>query len=158
MAIKKIDPAATFKVISQFDDALVSETPEELKTGEKDAEGKDILKSSRYTQYVEADFDESKLVFKEGDQPDRFIVRCLNHAEQGLVNQKYLEVDVVNKRHGYKNQAQMWLEVFKMACTGVESGGKVEKINADELPYHITVEIGSIISLLTTLNKNEKKS
>lgn len=150
MAIKRLDPTARFKIICVFDDALDLESQEEL-----DAMGKDDR--TRYQQYME-NFDESKLKFKEGLSPTRFHVRCLKASEVAELNARYQKVDVVKKTIEIVNRSQMMIEIFNLGVIGIEDEeGKVSKIGADELEASVVIEIGSMISLLTTLGKNLKK-
>jgi hypothetical protein len=158
MAIKLMDPKAQFKIVSNHDDALEHETIDELKTGELDENGKEKLKPSRYELYLESEsFDESILKFKEGQQPDRFVLRCLSNDESAEINSKYMTVDVVTKTMKFKNQSRMFLEIFNLAFVGLDSGGKLQKVSSAEVPYHMAVEMGSIASMLTSLGKNLKK-
>jgi len=151
MAIKRLDPTAKFKVICIFDDALELETEEELKALGTDGK-------SRYQEYME-NFDESKLKFKEGQKPTRFHIRCLKANEVAELNAKYQKIDTVKKSIELINRNQMMLEIFNLAVVGIEDeNGNVSKISSDELEFNVAVEIGSMVSLLTTLGKNLKKA
>lgn len=159
MAIKKIDPKATWKVISQYDEAVISETAEEkeaLKTGEVDEDGKDVLKSTRYQQYMD-DLDQSKLVLQPNVEPSLFVIRCIKNSEMAELNEKYLTIDTVKKTANHKNSLAMFLEIFNLCCLGIEEGGKIVKTSADEIGYGPAVEIGSVIYHFTTLGKHLKK-
>jgi len=159
MAIKRLNPKATFKIISQTDTALDMETPEELVTG-TDAEGNQILKESRYEKYVgNADFDESHLKFKEGQQPERFVVRALLADERAELNSKYTFVDTAAKRVVFTNRDKLFLDTFSKAFQGLEdANGVLQKLSPEELPYEVRVEIGALVQMLGNLSKNEKKS
>lgn len=153
MSIKLLDPKATFKVIPSSDSALENETPEELQVAEGEAP-----KATRYDQYVEnGDLKESVLKFKEGQVPDRFILRPLLADELADINSKYLFIDTAARKAIVTNRAKMFLECFSKAYLGLESGGKTVKPSLDEIPFDIQVEMGSVVSLLTSLGKNEKK-
>lgn len=159
MAIKKIDPKATWKLISSYDDAVIKETEEELealKTGEMDEKGKEKSNPTRYQRYMD-DLDEAKLRLDPAASPTRFVIRCLLNDEQALLNSKYLEVDTVKKTYEYKNGLVMFLEVFNLACLGIDEGGKIVKITANDIGYGPAAEIGSVIHHFSALGKNLKK-
>lgn len=154
MAIAKLNPKARFKIVSQFDDAVEAEKPDEL---QPPAEGAEAPKS-RYEQYIESDFDESKLKFKEGMKPDRIIIRALTADELAEINSKHIVVDTVGKKFITTERNKMFLTMFKMTFEGIESGdGSVSKPSFDEIPFQVQTEMGSIVSLITTLGKNLKK-
>jgi hypothetical protein len=161
MAIKRVDPNAKFKVISEVDDALISETSEELaalRTGKIDsATGKEETIPSRYEQYAE-DLDETKLKFKDGVKPTYFLIRCLKNNEVAEIQKKHFSVDSAAKKVELSNPALAFLDYFTMGCLGVEAeSGKVEKIGPDDVGYGVAVGIGSLISLFTSLGKHLKK-
>lgn len=151
MAIKRVDPTARFKVISELDDALEHETPKELEA---------LRKSNlptRYEIYSES-LDESKLKFKEGSTPTRFVIRCLKNAEVAEIQSKHVVVDTVTKKIEMGNPALAFLDYFKMGCLGIEDEvGKLEQVGPDDVGYGVTVGIGSVISLYTSLGKHLKK-
>lgn len=159
MAIKLLDPKAIFKVISATDDALLSETAEELLAASTNADGSAVANPTRYEQYMEeANFDESKLIFKEGCKPDRFVLRPLTADEHADINSKYIFVDTVGKKMVYTNRHKMFLEFFKLSYQGIETGAGVQtKPALAELPYPIQVEMGAVVSLIASLDKNAKK-
>lgn len=151
MAIRKIDPKATFKIISQFDDALINETPDGL------AALKLAGKQTRYEDYLE-DLDESKLLLDEKLKPSRFVVRCLKNQEIADINERFTKVDVVGKKVDMVRTNAMFLETFQTGCLGVEDeNGKVEKVDAEEIGFAVAVAMGSVISLFTSLGKHLKK-
>lgn len=151
MAIKKIDPNARFELVTAYDDALVFETDEEIAAAEK--EGRQV----RYQEYLK-DVDLSKLMFKEGEKPTIFVVRCLLAEEIADVSSRYLVVDTVAKTQHYKDRNKMMLEYFKLGCLGIKGDkGQLEPTSADEVGFNIALDIGAQISLLTTLKKNLKK-
>lgn len=152
MAIRRLDPKATFKVVSQYDDAVIAETAEEL----------ELLKASkektRYEKYLES-FNLADLKFKEDAKPTHFVVRCLQSLELAELNEKHIEANVVEKTMQFKERNKMLFEMFELGCLGIESeNGKVEKIGTEELDAGVVIEVGSIISLMTTLGKNLKKA
>jgi hypothetical protein len=161
MAIRKIDPTATFKVISQFDESVQHETPEEmeaLKTGKQDENGNDILNPTRFEQYLE-NLDDSLLRLKDGVPPTYFVIRCLKNSEVAELNEKHVVVNVVEKKIEHKNRQLMFLEMFDIGCLGTQTGdGKLEKTSGDEVGYAVAVAMGSVISLFTSLGKHLKKS
>lgn len=157
MAIKRLNPKAIFKIVSQYDDAVDIENIEELKTGVI-VDGVEETRPTRYEQYIESDFDEAKLKYKEGMQPDRFLLRAITADELASINSKYLYIDTVAKKVTTLDRNSMFLSLFKLAYSGIESADKVvSKPSTDEFPYNVQVEMGSIVSLITSLNKNEKK-
>lgn len=158
MAIKKVDPKAVFKVVTAFDDAILFETEEELaalKTKGKD--GKEIQGPTRMDKYLES-MDYTVLKFKEDSKPTIFHVRCLLANELAEINQKYQKYDVINKKVEFTDRNKMMLEIFDRGVIGMEnSEGKLEKVLSNDLEYPVGVDLGSIISLITTLGKNLKK-
>ena len=148
MAIKRIDPKATFKVICEYDSVLVNETEEEKVVGTP----------TRYESYIE-NLDESKLKLKEGDKPTYFVIRCLTNRESILNQEKYVEVDVVAKKSNVKNPTGMLLEMFNLACLGMEDeNGKVVPVTSDDIGLGVAINIGSLINLYTSLGKNLKNA
>lgn len=144
--IKRINPAATFKVICSLDDALDRETPEEQAslTLEK--------KKSRYETYLEK-LDESVLKFKAGSQPTRFIVRPLKSGEQAEFNEKFFAFDPVRRKIVVTNRAALLMAMFEKACTGIEDGGVTTPVkSADDVPYEASIEIGAVIQIISTLD------
>lgn len=152
MAIRRVDPKAVFKIVSRFDDSLEAEDEVPAKEGEPKPQ-------TCYEKYIES-FDLNELKFKEGLKPTLFHVRCLKASELAEINQKYQIVDTVKKTITYRDQNLMMLEIFDRAIIGVQEGdgSPMEKVSSDEVGFHIATEIGSMISLLTTLGKNLKKA
>lgn len=151
MAVKRIDPKATFRVIAESDDALESEGPLEqvqlLKEG----------KTSRYQQYLE-NLDESKLIFKEGAKPSYFQIRCLLPTEKAQMELKYTRPNLATGKVEVKDPILMMHEYFDSACDGIiGDDGKVEKVKADDLAPGVALQIGTVISIYTSVGKNLKK-
>lgn len=144
MAIKRLDPKARFRVVSQFDDAV---------------DRSDSEADTRYAKYLES-LDLADLKFKEGATPTFFNIRTLSNLELADFNSRYLSVDPEKKHVTYKGQAKMFLEMFDACCESAQDGadGPAEKITSAEVPLTIAHEIGSIISLIGTLSKNLKKA
>lgn len=159
MAIKRLDPKAIFKVISAIDDAIELDKPEDLISEELDQDGKPKIKPTRYEEYMEeANFNESKLKFKEGMQPDRFLLRPLTADELADINARYMFIDTVAKKMIYTNRNKMFLEMFVKAYQGIQGAdGVVVKVEIDAIPYPVQIEMGAVTSLIATLGKNEKK-
>jgi hypothetical protein len=157
MAILKIDPTARFKLISQYDDAVIEETKEELDALKFfDEQGAERMKPTRYQEYIE-NLDESKLKLDPTKTPDRFVFRCLTNGEQIAIQEKYAKVDVIQKKTDITSINAMFLEIFNTAILGVETGGKMEKITAENVGLPVAISIGSVISLFTSLGKHLKK-
>lgn len=151
MSIKRIDPKATFDIVSVHDTAIVHESFEELEALKVSKE------VSRFEKYLES-FDLSTLKFKDDEKPTLFRVRCLLSNEKAELDQHYQTVDVVNKRIEYKKRHQMMLDIFSKACIGiVNSDGTLEKISVDDLEYKVSTDIGAAISILGSVSKNLKK-
>lgn len=151
MAIKRVDPKATFKVVSRHDDALVSETKEELEALK--AAGQD----TRYEKFLES-FDLSILKLKEGVQPTYFILRALKHEEMAQINERHFIFDASTRTVKAKNNADMLLEMFSIGCVGTEENGQPTKIDVDELPFEVAVELGGVVNVIGALGKNLKKA
>ena len=150
MAIKRLDPKATFDYVCVYDEAIQHETSEEL-----EASG---AVQARFQDYLES-FDINKLKFVEGKSPTLFRIRGLLSSEKAVIEEKYQEIDVVNKRIKYKNRQQMALDMFNLACIGiVNEDGTVEKVSADEVEYKVAQDVGAAIGLLGILSKNLKKA
>lgn len=156
MSVKRIDPKATFRVIVETDSALINETPAERDTGSVDADGKPVLKPSRYEKYSES-FDPKDLKFKDGETPDIFVIRGLTSLENANLIAPYTEFDVSTRRNKIKNESAWLLDVFKTACLGIEVNGVVEKVTADELPLDVPLRIATLVTLVGALGKNLKK-
>lgn len=141
--IKRLNPKATFRVVSQLDPALdfgataASEHPAWLKFLEN--------------------FDMSVLPVKAGETPTVFHIRPLLHSELAEINEEHMLVDTVKKRIEIKNRSAMLLAMFNKAVVGVEENGKVEPITADELPYGAAVSLGSLVSVVTNMERPAKK-
>lgn len=152
MAIKRVDPKATFRVVSQADDAVVQESPEEI------AALKASKEKSRYDKFTES-LAIGDLQFKEGVKPTYFHIRALLNSEKADIEEKYLVVDVEKKKITFKNQKKMLLEMFELGCVGIEDErGVVAKVVDGEIPYDVAIDIGSLISIATSLGKNLKKA
>lgn len=152
MAIKRINPNATFDIVSVYDEAIQHESPEEL----------EALKASkeltRFEKYLE-NFDLSVLKFVEGEKPTLFRVRCLRAIEKAELDQKYQSIDVVNKRIEYKNRQEMMLDIFQKACLGIiGEDGQLEKVGYDDIEYKVAADVGAAISILGSVTKNLKKA
>lgn len=152
MAVKRIDPKATFKVVCQYDDALDNESEAEL----------EALKAipdslSRYEKFL-GSIDLNDLKFKDGLKPDVFVVRALTHAEMADINERYFSYDTVEKKLVNKNRSNMLVEMFDKACFGIDQDGQIVKVASGELPFSVVVELGGIINLIGMLGKNLKKA
>lgn len=170
MSIKRVDPKATFKIISQYDSALIEETPEELealKTGKKvasgqmGADGKEIMldesRPTRYEEYIDT-LDETKLKFKEDETPTRFVIRCMLNSEMAELNEKHITIDPAKRKIEYKNRSLWFLEHFQKGCLGtVEEDGSVKPASSDDVGLGVAVAMGSVISLFTSIGKHLKK-
>jgi hypothetical protein len=151
MAIKRTDPNARFKVISELDDALENETPEEL------AQLKAEKRPTRYEEYSE-NLDESKLRFRDGAKPTRFVFRCLKNAEVAEIQAKHVQVDTASKKIGMGNPALAFLDYFQVGCLGMENdAGQLEQVGPDDVGFGVAIGVGSVISLYTSLGKHLKK-
>lgn len=142
MAIKRLDPSARFRVISQMDEAVVHDE-----------------KKDRYQRYLE-NFDQKELSLKDDVKPTYFILRPLKNLELADINAKYLVVNPLEKTARYQDNMKMFLEMFDMCCEGTQVGedGPIEKVKSDDIPLTVASEIGSIVSLIATLGKNLKKA
>ncbi len=151
MSIKRIDPKATFDIVSVYDEAIQHENMEELE------ELKKTKGQTRFEKYLETfNLEELKLV--EGQSPTLFKVRCLLASEKADLDEKHQSFDMANKRIEYKNRHAMMLEMFKKACLGIvnESGG-LDKVGIDDIEYKVATDIGAAISILGSIGKNLKK-
>ncbi len=158
MAVRRIDPNAKFKVISQFDDAIIGETKEEIEALKfYDEQGVERMKPTRYQIYIE-DLDESKLLFDPTKVPTRFVFKGISNSELTEITQKYSVVDVLQKKTDIANVNAMFIEYFNRGVMGIEENGKVEKVTAESVGFGVAVGIGSIVSLYTSVGKNLKKS
>lgn len=152
MSIIRVDSKATFKIISQYDSALINETEEEM--AQLKAEGK----QTRYEDYLD-NLDESKLQLKEGDKPTYFVVRCLKNTELAEIHQKHMVVDPVAKTSQARNASLMMLDHFKIGCLGIQNeDGTIQKLDADDVGFGVALSIGVAISTFTSLGKNLKNA
>lgn len=144
MAIRRLDPAARFRLVSQMDPAVD-------RTDETEA-------AARYAAYLES-LDPGALKFKDGETPTFFTVRPMTNIELATFNSKYLKTDPEQKRSRYENQSQMFFEMFDLCCEGMQDGNDpMTKVTSNEVSYAVANEIGSIISLIATLGKHLKKA
>lgn len=158
MAVVRIDPSATFKIISQSDSALLEETDAELDSGKLDEKGAKIYNPSRYERYVESSFDQSILKFKDGESPFIFVVRGLKSLERADLVERHSEFDPKTRKNKIKNFSAMLIDTFNYGCLGLEKkDGTLEKVSADEFEHKVTLEIGSHITAIGSLGKNLKK-
>lgn len=163
MAIKRLDPKAVFKVISQHDTAIETETQAEMdaqKLEPKEGQPLPPAPLTRYEKYcADGVLDESALKFKDGQKPDRFLLRALTADETADINGRHVLYDTVNKRLIYPNRNKMFLEIFRTGFIGIESAdGTTSKPDLAELEFDVQVELGALIHLMAALGKNEKKS
>lgn len=160
MAIKRIDPTAKFKVIVSSDDALQSETPEEmeaLKTGVIDANGKPERNPTRYERYLET-FDTSILQLKDGAVPTIFVVRGLLSMEMATITEKHYRFDPTQRKTVCDRPNAMILEMFDVGCLGEQTETGVVKVARDTLSYQVASEIGGAINIITVLTQDLKKA
>lgn len=160
MSIKRIDPNATFKVVVEQDDALDNETAEEQEALviRRDPDGKALESNkNRYERFVET-LDINILKFKPDATPTLFVVRGLRHAELQAFNEKYVKFDEATRTQVVSKRGDMFIEMFELACLGIEENGKVVKVSADELEYGVVIGIGALIQIISVLNKNIKKA
>jgi hypothetical protein len=152
MSIIRVDSKATFKVISQYDSALINESDAEMEQLKKDG------KQTRYEDYLDS-LDESKLQMKEGDKPTYFVIRCLKNTELAEIHQKHMVVDPVAKTTQARNAGLMMLEHFKMGCLGIQNeDGTIQKLDADDVGFGVALSIGTTVSMFTSLGKNLKNA
>ncbi len=168
MSIKRLDPNARYRVIAPQDEALDSESPEELKAleialaeDEKSDSAAPKRNPTRYEKYIEQ-FDESCLRFKEGAKPTRFVLRALRNAETAMLNAKYYTYDTVSKRATNKDLSLYSIEVFGLAVLGIEEEneeGKTvpSKISSEELSLATVMEVAGCVTLLGQLGASSKK-
>ena len=161
MAIKKLDPSARFKLISELDDSIIHETKEELealKSDAKDKEGNPISAPTRYEQYLEA-IDESKLKFRKDSKPSYFHFRCLTNQEIGELQDKYLDYDVKAKKTTFKGpKMNYFAEIFEKGVIALEDENGVQvKVGPNEVGIGVMVAVGVAIDSFTQLGRHAKK-
>lgn len=150
MAVKRLNPKTTIKIVSQYDSAL--DLPPSTVEGEE---------SPAWKEFVES-FDLSVLKFKDGEEPSIFHVRPLLNTEMAEINEKYVHVDTAKKKVELKRYTSMLLEMFDIGCVGMEekdAEGKIKlvQIKSDEIPYRDATSLGSLVSILTNLGERSKK-
>jgi hypothetical protein len=160
MAIKLLNPETRFKLICEYDDALVAESQEEqaaLDSGLKDKNGEPIMAPTRYRQYID-NLDESKLKFREGAKPSRFHFRCLTSQELAELDERYFELDEkIGIRVLKAGRAAFFIEVFRLGVIGIEDeNGQVAPIGPNEIGAAVVNSVGSVINFYTQLGKNAK--
>lgn len=155
MAIKKLDPSARFRLICEYDDALIPETAEEMAALKADG---DDPKPTRYREYLE-NLDESKLKIRDGEKPSHFVIRCLTNQEMGDLQERHFDFDPKTKTQTFKgSKTGYFMELFRLGVLGMEDeAGKVVPTTPDEMPIGVMVAIGSAISIFTQLGKHLKK-
>lgn len=152
MAIRRVDPKATFKVICELDSAVIRENAEELAQLAADK------KPTRHEDYL-VDLDESKLKLDPNEKPNRFIVRCLKNDEYNEIQRKHMVLDVVNKTTTIRDNAAYFFELFEKACLGLEDeNGVCQPVTYNEVGFGIAISIGASISLFTTLGRQLKNA
>jgi hypothetical protein len=161
MAIKKLDPNARFKLICEFDDAVIPESKEEekaLDSGIKDKNGDPVMIPSRYQQYLE-NLDESKLKLREESKPSYFHFRCLTNEEMATLQEKYTDWDVKGRRQIWKAPKTLYLgEIFKLGVVELEDeNGMKSAVGPNEVGIAVMVSVGSAINLYTQFGKHAKK-
>lgn len=151
MAIKLIDNSAVFEVVSQYDDAIVNETPEEVEAI-RAAGG-----STRFDKYMDS-LNLSDLVIKEGEAPTVFIVKGLTHKQRAELQEKHVSVDVTTKKVTTTDPQAYFADIYNLAVVGVKtSQGVTVQASAEEVgPMH-SMSIGATVTHLTVLGKNLKK-
>jgi hypothetical protein len=151
MAIKRLDPEARFRVICDLDDALINETPEELK---EILDNKDLTRHEDYLQ----DLDEKKLKFAEGAKPSHFVIRCLKNDEWTDMQSRHMVLDSMTKTFRVRDNASYLFEMFNKGCIGLEDeNGEIKPVNHNEIGIGVAMSIGATISLFTMGGKHLKK-
>lgn len=161
MAIKRLDPAARFRVICEYDSALINETPEELKAlknGVIGPDGEEESNPARYQLYLQ-DLDESKLKIKDDEKPSHFVFRCLTNQEMGQLQETHFEFDLKTKTQKFKgSKTDYFAELFRLGVDGMEDeNGNVVKVGPNDVGLGVMIAIGSAISVYTQLGKHLKK-
>lgn len=152
MAVKRLNPEARFKIICEFDDSLVPETEAELTATAPGA-------PTRYEQYLE-ELDESKLQFRDGAAPSRFVLRCLTSSELGCLQEEYFGYDEERKSQVFKGSRSKYIRrVFELCVISIiDENGVEAKVTPDEIGYGVMAAIGSTVSMFTALGRNSKAS
>lgn len=148
--LKKIDPKATIKTVSQFDDAI-------------DTENSDMDK-------FEKTHDVKYLKFKEGELPTYFIISNVMTTDQAKIQQEHYKISMpdTSNMHGEElanakptieqvGQSEMMIKYFSAGCKFIEESGKQEHADANVYPFTIIQEIGGYIMLRTAIGDDEKK-
>ncbi len=155
MAIRRLDPSARFKIICEYDDALIRETEEELKALEQPS-GETL--PTRYEEYLE-NLDQSKLRLKPDGKPTYFHFRCLTNLEQGELQEKFMDYDVKEKRSFFKgSKTRYFVELFEKGVIGIEDEtGAMVKIDAEQIGMGVVMAIALAINSYTAMGKHLKK-
>lgn len=153
MAIRKLDPKATTKLVSLKDEAV-------------DVENSDLK------AYAET-LDISAIKFKEGQKPTIFIAKNVPASVFAELNDRHYKVDDVTveekdlktgktkaPRIKLIDQTQMMLSYFTHGISGIEEDGKTQDMTddlADTIPHDIKNEIGGYVFRRTNLGDKLKK-
>ena len=148
--LKKIDPKAIVKTVSQFDEAI-------------DTENSDMDKFEK-THNVEY------LKFKEGEEPTYFLISNVMTTDQAKIQQEHYKVSMpdTSQMHGEElanakptieqvGQSEMMLKYFSAGCKFIEEEGKQSKSDVNVFPFTVIQEIGGFIMLRTAIGDDEKK-
>lgn len=156
MAIRRIDPKATFKVVSPtYDEAIDSENSpsiidEEMKKNqekliaEKPELADQFKDPGKKLKYMDT-LDLADLKIVEGKTPTYFVIKNLLVQRKTELMAKHVLVDTSGKNSQMSNMMLLFIELFKECCTHIEDGGQLIKVSVDEFPAEIVQEIGSII-------------
>jgi hypothetical protein len=147
MAIKRINPKATVKLVSVTDDAI------------------DYEKSDLKAYGTSLNLEHVK--FKDGAVPTYFIAQNISVPNQIDITEKHYKIippsrDADGKEIPAKvdvtDRTNMLLKYFEAAVKEVEEDGKVSSIMMDELHPIVVQEIGSYVMLRTTVGDELKKT
>ena len=156
MAIKLVDTSARFWIISEFDDALLSETPEELV---------ELVKTNGETRFLKYSktLDESNLKFVEGKQPTYFQHRALTEKERIGIQEQYFKVSTADGKSKIEitDKAQYLRDQALKTCLGVRNpDGSVTPVDFDNVfqgDQHL-LSLGTTVALITMVGLHLKNA
>lgn len=155
MALQKIDPTKIFKTCSTLDPAI-----------DKDATGEKGIEE------FEKSYDMKNLKFKEGEFPTIFHIKNILSSDEAKIKQDHMRITFPEKNNGELksikvsemkpkieqiNSQEMLIKYFNSSIDNAEENLIIFPLKADNVPFSIVQEIGTLIMLRTQLGEGYRE-
>lgn len=150
MAIRRLNPNATTKLVSLTDEAVSDSTSEQ---------------KDKYRETL----DTSALTFKEGVVPTFFLLKPIAAEAMASIQQNHLRFNAEKKSMEIVDAGTMTIRTFKASVVAIEENGKriplvsgeqagAEGVRFEEFDYLTVTEIGGYAQTLAILGDSVKKN